>query len=337
MENVQSLAAAGQLGYGGNGWNNGNRRPRAWTTSGGKPRLDLVNFTYHHALAPLVSDETLEMELRIQQRQMQIFWGTNVPLSRGYFPAETCFSEHMIPILNKVGIAWTVVANNHLARSCPDFPVVTGSGGENVRPAQPADQLNPAQGAGNYQRSRIDRGCSPTQVMPFAFQLHYARYVDPNTGAASEIILAPATRCSAGSDSYSTWDLGLIAPTSPRATIRPSRRSFCARTTATTPGAAAIPTTTNGSARWPATAVARRLRTDTVEQFIADFPPDTNDVVHVEDGGWVFADGDFGSPMFINWHWPPSYVEAARTSLTPASASATRPTTGASSSPRKTA
>ncbi len=45
----------------------------------------------------------------------------------------------------------------------------------------------------------------------------------------------------------------------------------------------------------------------TVEQFLQENPPDTSDVVHVEDGGWVFADSDFGSPMFINWHWPPSY------------------------------
>jgi hypothetical protein len=27
-------------------------------------------------------------------------------------------------------------------------------------------------------------------------------------------------------------------------------------------------------------------------------------VIHVEDGGWVNADGDFGSPQFINWNWP---------------------------------
>src|SRR5207247_11126558 len=91
MENVQSLAGAGQLGYG-SGWNNGNATARTWTTSGGKPRMDLINFTYHHALAPLVSDETLEMELRIHQRQMQISWSTSVPLSRGYFPTESCFS-----------------------------------------------------------------------------------------------------------------------------------------------------------------------------------------------------------------------------------------------------
>ena len=33
--------------------------------------------------------------------------------------------------------------------------------------------------------------------------------------------------------------------------------------------------------------------------------------MHVEDGGWVFADGDFGSPIFINWHWPPSYSDGS--------------------------
>ena len=48
---------------------------RSWTTAGGHPRLDLVNFTYHHALAPLISAETLEMELRIHQRQMRNFLG----------------------------------------------------------------------------------------------------------------------------------------------------------------------------------------------------------------------------------------------------------------------
>jgi hypothetical protein len=306
MENVQSLGANGQLGYGAN-WNSYNQQARSWTTSGGKPRLDLVNFTYHHALAPLISDETLEMELRIQQRQMEIYWGTSVPLSRGYFPAETCFSEHMIPILNKVGIAWTVVANNHLARACPDMPIATGSGGEMCDLPNPADELNPPQGAGNYQRTSIDRGCSPTQVMPFGFQLHHARYVDPNTGAASEIILAPSDQVFGWKDSYSTWDLGLIAPLAAR--NNPARPSLvlCAHD-----GDNAWSGGSSYYNEWvgqmAGTAVSDGYEPTTIEQFISDFPPDTNDVVHVEDGGWVFADGDFGSPMFINWHWPPSYT-----------------------------
>jgi hypothetical protein len=305
MENVQSLAAQNQLGYG-SGWNNGNATARTWTTSGGKPRMDIVNFTYHHALAPLVSDETLEMELRIQQRQMQIFWGTGVPLSRGYFPTETCFSEHMIPILNKVGIAWTVIANNHLSRTCPDMPVVTGSGGEMCDLPNAADQINPAQGAGAYRSLAIDRGCSPTQVMPFGFQLHYARYVDPDTGAASTIILAPSDQVFGWKDSYSTWDLGLIAPLA--ALNNPAKPALvlCAHD-----GDNAWSGGSSYYNEWvpqmASQAVSDGYDPTTIEQFIADFPPNTNDVVHVEDGGWVFADSDFGSPSFINWNWPPSY------------------------------
>ena len=311
MENVQSLAAAGWNGGSyGSGWNNGNATARTWTTSGGKPRMDIVNFTYHHALAPLISDETLEMELRIQQRQMQIFWGTGVPLSRGYFPTETCFSERMIPVLNKLGIAWTVIGNTHLARTCTDFPIVTGSGGEMCDLPNAADQLNPAQGAGNYRRLSIDRGCSPIQVAPFGFQLHYARYVDPNTGAESKIILAPSDQAFGWKDSYSTWDLGLIDFISAR--NDPSKPSlvFCAHD-----GDNAWSGGSSYYNEWvpnmASQAAGKGYEPTTIEQFISDWAPSASDVVHVEDGGWVFADSDFGSPSFINWNWPPSYATSS--------------------------
>lgn len=203
MENVISLGQAGQLGYVPN-WNSYNQQARAWATGGGHTRMDLLNFTYHHALAPLISDETLEMELRIQTNQMAVLWGANVPLSRGYFPAETCFSERMIPVLKKVGIAWTVVANNHIARACADFPLVMGSGGENCDIPNPADQLNPPQGASNYQRISIERGCAPAAAMPFAFQVHYARYVDPDSGSDSRMMVVPADQALGWRDSYGT-------------------------------------------------------------------------------------------------------------------------------------
>ncbi|MGH7978444.1 MAG: hypothetical protein ACREE6_03655, partial [Limisphaerales bacterium] len=312
MENVQSLAANGWNGGNGSymlGWTNSFRTARSWVTSGGKPRLDLVNFTYHHAIAPLLDDQTLEMELLIQRRQMQIYWGTNVPLSRGYFPAETCFSEHIIPILKKVGIAWSIVANNHLARSCADFPLVSGSAGENCDIPNRADQINPPQGVTNYQRVSISEGCGPTQVMPFGFQPHYARYVDPNTGIASSIIIVPSDQVFSWEDGYSTWDLGQIAPLAARNNPAHPALVLCAH---------------DGDNGWSAgysyynqwvpemakDAVNDGYEPTTIEQFLADFPPATNDIVHVEDGGWVNAAGDFGSPDFINWNWPPSYTDA---------------------------
>jgi hypothetical protein len=42
-----------------------------------------------------------------------------------------------------------------------------------------------------------------------------------------------------------------------------------------------------------------------VQKYLADHPVPANDLVHVEDGAWVNADGDFGAPQFLNWNWPP--------------------------------
>jgi hypothetical protein len=144
--------------------------------------------------------------------------------------------------------------------------------------------------------------------MPVGFQLHYARYVNPSNGAASEIILVPADQTFGWLDSYSTWNLGLIAPVA--ALNNPVQPSLvlCAH---------------DGDNAWgggysyynqwvpqmAGTAVSDGYEPTTIEQFISDFPPVTN-VVHVEDGGWVNPAGDFGSPNFINWNWPPSYTAA---------------------------
>jgi hypothetical protein len=305
MENVQSLAVGDpSLGYS-TSWNSGNQQARLWTTTNGKPRLDLTNFTYHHCIAPFVSDETLEMDILIDQRQEEIFWNSSSQVSRGYFPAETCFSERIIPTLQKLGIAWSVVANNHLTRSCADFPLILGSGGENCDIPNKADQINPAQGPGSYITRSISRGCSPTATAPFAYQIHYARYVDPNTGAASMIIVVPSDQALSWDDGYSTWDLGQIAPIA--TANNPSKPSF-------------LLLAHDGDNAWGGgysyynewvpqfaqTAVSDGYEPTTVEQFLSEFPPSTNDVVHVEDGGWVDADSDFGSPIYVNWHWPPS-------------------------------
>ncbi len=322
MENVQSLAAAGQFGYSST-WYQSNAQARTWTTTGGKPRMDLVNFTYHHAMAALVSDATLLMELQIHQRQMEIFWGTSPPVSRGYFPTENCFSERMIPILKQLGIAWAVVANNHLARSCPDMPLALGSGGENCDIPNKADQLNPAQGSGNYQRLSIDRGCAPSAAMPFSYQVHTARQVDPTTGVASTITIVPAEQAMGWKDSYSTWDLGLIGP-------------IAARNNTSKP--ALVLLAHDGDNAWSggysyyhdwvpqfaSTASGNGYEPTTVEQFLQDWPADLNDVVHVEDGGWVYADSDFGSPSFINWNWPPSYSANGKNVVDPSIGTTTK-------------
>lgn len=323
MEDVASLGSHGWNGYPSN-WNADNQQAHGWTTSGNKPRIDLTNFTYHHCIAPFVSDETLEMEILIHQRQQQIYWGngSGAQISRGFFPAETCFSERIIPILNKVGVAWSVISGSHLARACSDYPFMSGSP-ENIEIPNKSDQLNAAQGAGNYWTTSIDRGCAPSAVAPFGYQMHYARYVNPSNGVASTIVVVPSDQSLGWKDSYSTWDVGLTTPIASR--NNPAKPSFLLLAH-DGDNAWADGYSYWGAGQWAdqfANTVASapyNYEPSTVEQFLLEFRPSSNDVVHVEDGGWSYADQDFGSPIMINWLWPGTVVVGGRNVVDPSAA-----------------
>ncbi|MFM8684619.1 MAG: hypothetical protein ACKOEG_12745, partial [Chthoniobacterales bacterium] len=62
IDNVRQLGSVNQLGYG-NGWNSGYREARGWKTPAGATRMDLVGFTYHHSLAPLLPKSVLRKEI----------------------------------------------------------------------------------------------------------------------------------------------------------------------------------------------------------------------------------------------------------------------------------
>lgn len=42
----------------------------------------------------------------------------------------------------------------------------------------------------------------------------------------------------------------------------------------------------------------------TIQQYLSQYPVDPNDIVRVEDGGWVNPAGDFGSPQSLQWNYP---------------------------------
>ncbi|MEO8377014.1 MAG: hypothetical protein ABI579_05025, partial [Candidatus Sumerlaeota bacterium] len=42
----------------------------------------------------------------------------------------------------------------------------------------------------------------------------------------------------------------------------------------------------------------------TIQSYLNTYQANITNTIHVEDGGWVNADGDFGSPTFINWNYP---------------------------------
>jgi hypothetical protein len=301
IENISALASHGKYGYS-PGWEGTFQEARGWTTSGGRPKLDIVVFPFHHALAPLVDSTALRKELQIYKLIYGVSWGDSPPRSRGFFPPELAFSERIIPVLEAEGMAWTFVSNSHISRACQNFPVTFGSGGEMCDPPNRADQTNPAQN--DWFSEQIDRGCSPTNALPFAYQPHRARFVDPETGVASSIVIVPVAMVMSWRDGYAqhgTEDLDKIAWANDPA--RPMLVTMAHDGDNAYGGGysyymESVPNFCDAAAN-------QGYEPTVVSEFLADHPVPGDDWVHVEDGAWVNADGDFGSPQFWNWNWPP--------------------------------
>ncbi|RPJ44876.1 MAG: hypothetical protein EHM19_06120, partial [Candidatus Latescibacterota bacterium] len=299
IENVFSLAASG--------WNGGRYAPdwyrwyreaKGWTTSGGRPRCDLVLVSFHHPIAPLMDENAFRMEIRTAKAIYAKAWGS-AAATKGFFPAETCFSERMIPVLAEEGIEWSIVADLHVARACAGYPYQAAL--DNCDPPNRADQTNSSQASWNA--ITISRGCTVKTPVPYGLRPHWARYVDPETGAESRIVTVPAANAMGWDEGYGLYGTGQIdAIASLNDPARPMLILFAH----------------DGDNAWSGgysyfhenvtsfshAAAAKGYEPTVIQEYLADHPVAADDVAHVEDGGWVNADGDFGSPQFINWNWP---------------------------------
>lgn len=300
IENVDSLAGNRNPYY--TGWEGSYNQARNWTTSSGKPRLDIVNFTFHHSLAPLMTSKTVEMELRLMRQKMMDKWGMSQgQLSKGFFPTEMAFSRHLIPILKAQGIEWSIVSGNHISRACSNFPLVLGTGGENCQPPNGSDILNPAQGF--YYRQTISRGCSPCNAAPLAYTPQQAQCVNPNNGAVEKLVVVPAAQEFSWVDGYQSFGANQLSPiASYNNTSRPMLTLLAHDGDNAYGGGYSY--YMQDVQNFVGSAVSAGYKPSTIQQYLTDFPVPNSAVVHVEDGAWVNADSDFGSPTFINWNYP---------------------------------
>ena len=299
IQNVTSLGNAGWNGgrYAAN-WYQPYRDAMGWTTSGGRRRLDPVIVGFHHPINPLVDDAVFRRMIQAQKAIMPGTWGSPT-LSNGFFPAEMCFSERMIPALAAEGIQWAIVPDIHIARACADYPYNANQ--DNCDPPNPADQSNPAQGY--FYAQSISRGVTTRVPVPYGLRPHRARYVDPGTGVATSIVVVPAANgmsWNEGYGSYGTGELDAIASRNDPA--KPMLVLFAHDGDNAWQGGYSY--YNENVTQFSHAAAAKGYEPTTIEEYLADHPVASDDVVHVEDGGWVNADGDFGSPQFINWNWP---------------------------------
>lgn len=301
---IRNVASLGNANYGGYSpsWNSHFQTARNWTTSGGRPRMELTIISYHHSFAPLIDREVLKKDIQIYQSVYGSIWGNTPAQTTGFFPPEIAFSERIIPVLRECGLQWTFISSTHLSRACSNFPLTLGTGGENCNPPNLSDQVNPAQNI--WRTQSISRGCSPTDAVPFAFQPHRAIYIDPQTGIADTIIVVPVAMSMSWQDGYQLYnpnDIDIIAPNNDPAKpmlITLGHDGDNAFGGGYSYYMESVP-------QFTSQAVARGYEPTTVPEYLADHAPAANDIVHVEDGAWINADGDFGDPDFPNWMWPP--------------------------------
>ncbi|MGA0854782.1 MAG: hypothetical protein ACO3RK_08215, partial [Luteolibacter sp.] len=176
IDNVRQLGSLGQLGYG-SGWNNGYQEARGWRTPAGSTRMDMVGFTYHHSLAPLLPKSVFRKELQIFKQAWWKAWGGNANLSdhsKGFFPTEMAYSRHLIDVLADEGYEWIIVPSHHISRTCPTYNTKANPAGSyNIYSSPPnrADQLGPSPTDG-WWFGEPNPGNSAWNVAPYAYQLH---------------------------------------------------------------------------------------------------------------------------------------------------------------------
>ncbi|WP_433765828.1 starch-binding protein [Flavobacterium ginsenosidimutans] len=298
MENVNELAQANQWGYS-NSWTQNIKDAKAWKTSGGFSRMEVVSFTMHHALSPLLSDEALKKEIKAHQYYSAQLFGTHD--SKGYWPAECAFSERIIKTLAECGIEWSVIANSHLSRTLADYPIKYGSGGSMCDLPNKADQVETLGGTW-FSAQKDARGGQ--FAVPYSYLPYKAKYVDPETAQEYKITVVPMADYESYEDGYAAIGTSLIAPIVAKASTspRPPLVLFAHDgDNAWGGGSSYYNESVTGFSH--ASSANGNVAT-TIPQYLYDNPVPESAVVHVEDGAWVNADGDFGHPQFTNWLWP---------------------------------
>lgn len=199
VNNVQDLNTLQNVpGYTNTSWGTPWRdRYNTLRTPGGNRTLDLIHFTGHHSMGPLVGPDYFLKDLIYQNVTLAqpYFLGTNFQASKGFFPTELGFSERLIPTLSKLGIQWSVIGDNHFSRTLKDYPYLNDPGSDTlVSPPNRADLQNTSN-VGSWVSAQM---AHEQQVIknkyPFASTPHWVRYVDPSTGAESRVVGIPVNQ-----------------------------------------------------------------------------------------------------------------------------------------------
>ena len=270
-------------------------------TSSNNPRLDLVGIAYHHSLMPLTSVESMRMQIKLHKEQYKEVWDTGGAYSKGFWPPECAFDNTMVSALVAEGLDWVIVDNGHLFRTVTDFEWSSGS---SCRPNR-ADVRN---GSSTNLASTwvgLQNVWAPTKVLaPWSYQPHYVRQVDPWTGEIKKLIAVPAGRYEGnenGRGGYGAFKPQNVWGAHIGANNNASKPMLLLCHSDGDNYGMKNADAWNGQQQAFVDMCAGSSDFDytSVQDYLGMYPPDPNDVIHVEPGSWIGIDG--GTPYYEKW------------------------------------
>lgn len=267
------------------------------TTSEGNPRMDMIGFGYYHPLMGLIEYDDIRAQIQKHKAILtSTFDGT---YSKGIFPPENAFAPDMIPALADEGIEWALVDNIHFDRAAEGYPYNTGG---NLYEPNKAVVQNP----NPNDWVQLNNLWAPTRVSAqWGHQPHFVEYTDPNTGQTSRIIAVPTSRYLGNEDGRGGF--GALQYESVMSQLEtyntdPNHPILIVLHHDGDNFGGGSEGYYNGNFQafvdWAAAQPTRFVPT-TIQDYLDLFPPDENDVIHVESGSWAGADN--GDPEFKKW------------------------------------
>lgn len=287
-------------------WGDGWRDHWRWARNGlrttrNNPRLDLVGFAYHHSLMPLTSPESMSMQIRLHREAYVDNWATGGSYSKGFFPPESSFANNMIPALVSQGIEWVLVDNGHFDRTLNDFP---WSAASSIKPNR-AEQRNGSAANKNSTWTQLNNVWAPTRVAaPWSYQPHYVRHVDPASGQVRKIIAVPAARYEGnenGRGGYGAFKPENVWGSHIDKNNNPSKPMIIVAHSDGDNFGMKNADAFHGQHGLFLNMIQANpnFSHTTVQDYLDAYPPDSNDLIHVEPGSWVGIDG--GTPYYDKW------------------------------------
>lgn len=295
IENLNALQAHGNGNFG--NWKAPWRAMSGKKTEMGNQRLDMIGFGYYHPLMGLIGEADIREQI---QRHKNILTETfNVPYSKGIFPPENAFEKSMIPALEKEGIEWALVDNIHFDRAAKGYE--WNQGGSIVEPNK-ADVRNSDPG----DWVQLNNLWAPTKISAqWGHQPHFVEHIDAETGETFRVIAVPTSRYLGNEDGRGGFGAlqyeDVLSQLEPYNTDPDHPILVVLHHDGDNHGggsSAYYGSNFQNFVDWVKNQPNRFVAT-TIQDYLDQFPPDNNDVIHVESGSWAGADA--GDPEFKKW------------------------------------